>query len=154
MEPKRTYKTYHFKNAIALKTARRGIMTNAGHPPVEIGSPPEFKGTADVWCPEELLIGAVNTCLMLTFLSYAQHRRLEVSSYESNAEGTVENLDGKYRVTRITVQPTISLNGESDIPLAHEVLQSAKEGCFISNSVTATVDLSPQFKTGNGGSLD
>lgn len=154
MEPKRTYKTYHFKNAVALKTGRRGIMTHAEHLPVEIGSPPEFKGTADVWCPEELLIGAVNTCLMLTFLAYAQHRRLEVSGYESHAEGTVENLDGKYRVTRITVRPMVSLNGESDIPLAQEVLQSAKEGCFISNSVTATVDLSPQFKTGNGGALN
>ena len=66
MEPKKTFKTYHFKNAIALKTARRGIMTHEGHLPVEIGSPPEFKGAADVWCPEELLIGAVNTCLMLT----------------------------------------------------------------------------------------
>lgn len=152
MEPKKVYKTYHFRNAIALKMARRGIMTNEGHAPVEIGSPPEFKGTADVWCPEELLIGAVNTCLMLTFLSYAQHRQLEISSYESSAEGTVENVDGKYRVTRITVQPSVSLNRESDIPLAEELFKSAKEGCFISNSVTATVDLAPQFKTKDGGS--
>ncbi|MGH9431499.1 MAG: OsmC family protein [Terriglobia bacterium] len=152
MEPKKTYKIYHFKNAIALKTARRGIMTNEGHPPVEIGSPPEFQGTADVWCPEELLIGAVNTCLMLTFLSYAKHRCLEISTYESSAEGMVENVDGKYRVTRITVQPCVSLNQESDIPLAQELFKGAKEGCFISNSVTATVDLSPQFRTKNGGS--
>lgn len=151
MEPKKTYKTYHFKNAIVLKTARRGIMTNPEHPAVEIGSPPEFKGTADVWCPEELLIGAVNTCLMLTFLSYAQHRRLDFSGYESKAEGTVENLDGKYRMTRITVQPTVSLSRESDIPLAREVFKSAKDGCFISNSVSATVDLLPQFKAGSAG---
>ncbi|MGH9351576.1 MAG: OsmC family protein [Terriglobia bacterium] len=152
MEPKKTYKTYHFQNGIALKTARRGIMTNEGHPPVEIGSPPEFKGTPDVWCPEELLIGAVNTCLMLTFLSYAQHRSLEISAYESSAEGTVENVDGKYRVTRIAVHPRVSLNRESDIPLALELFKGAKDGCFISNSVTATVDLSPQFRAKNGGS--
>lgn len=152
MEPRKTYKIYHFKNAITLKTGRRGTMTNEGHPSVEIGSPPEFNGTADVWCPEELLIGAVNTCLMLTFLSYAQHRQLEIFAYESNAEGTVEHVDGKYQVTRITVQPSVSLNRESDIPLAEELFKSAKEGCFISNSVTATVDLAPQFKTKDGGS--
>lgn len=151
MEPRKTYKTYHFKNAVALKTARRGIMTNEGHPSVEVGSPPEFKGTPDVWCPEELLMGAVNTCLMLTFLSYAQHRQLDISAYESSAEGTVDHVDGKYRVTKITVQPTVSLNRESDIPLAGQLLNSAKEECFISNSVTATVDLSPQFKTKAGG---
>jgi len=146
MEPKKTFKTYHFKNAIALKTARRGIMTHEGHLPVEIGSPPEFKGAADVWCPEELLIGAVNTCLMLTFLSFAQHRQLEIAAYESGAEGIVEHADGKYRVTQIRVQPVVSLKRENDIPLAQELFKGAKEGCFISNSVTATVDLTPQFR--------
>lgn len=153
MEPRKTYKTYHFKTTISLTTARRGIMTNKDHPQVEIGSPLEFKGAADVWCPEELLLGAVNTCLMLTFLAYAQHRRLEISACESIAEGTVENTDGKYRVTRIVVKPLIALKQESDIALAEEALKSAKEGCFISNSVTATIELQPQFSTKSGGSL-
>lgn len=153
MEPKKTYKTYHFKNAIMLTTARRGIMTHESHAKVEIGSPPEFRGAADVWCPEELLIGAVNTCLMLTFLTYAKHRNLEIIACESSVEGTVENTDGKYRVTRIAVKPLIALKQESDIALAEEVLKDAKEGCFISNSVTATVELQPQFSTKNGASL-
>lgn len=147
MELKKTYKTYHFKNVVSLTTARRGIMTNENHAAVAIGSPPEFKGAADVWCPEEMLIGAVNTCLMLTFLAYAQHRRIEIAACESSAEGTVENVDGKYRVTRIVVRPAISLHREDDIPRAQEVLKGAKEGCFISNSVTATVELEPQFNT-------
>jgi len=147
MEPRKTYKTYHFKNAISFSTARRGVMTNDSHAAVDIGSPPEFKGSADVWCPEELLIGAANTCLMLTFLAYAQHRRLEVAACKSDAEGTVENLDGKYRVTRIAVKPRIALRQESDIPLAEELLKSAKEGCFISNSVRAMIELAPQFST-------
>lgn len=153
MEPKKTYKTYHFKNAITLTTARRGIMTNESHGAVEIGSPPEFKGAADVWCPEELLIGAVNTCLMLTFLSYAQHRHLEIAACESSAEGTVENVDGKYRVTHIAVMPLIALKQESDTALAEEVLKNAKEGCFISNSVTAMIELQPQFNTKSDGLL-
>lgn len=151
MEPKKVYKTYHFKNAISLTTARRGTMTNPDHAQVEIGSPPEFKGSADVWCPEELLIGAVNTCLMLTFLAYAPHRRLEITGYESSAEGTVENVDGKYQVTRIVVKPVISLNQQGDTSLAEEVLKSAKEGCFISNSVKATIELAPQFNIRSAG---
>src|SRR5579883_2177363 len=153
MEPKRLYKTYRFKDVIALTTARRGIMRNKDHADVEIGSPPEFKGSADVWCPEELLIGAVNTCLMLTFLAYAQHRGLEISACESSAEGTVENVEGKYQVTRIVVKPAISLNQQGDAALAEEILKSAKQGCFISNSVKATIELVPQFNTQSGRSL-
>src|SRR5579863_7810176 len=153
MQPKKTYKTNHFTNAIAFTTARRGIMTHESHANVEIGSPPEFKGAPDVWCPEELLVGAVNTCLMLTFLSYAQHRRIEIAACESSAEATVENVDGKYRVTHIAVMPLIALKQASDITLAEEVLKNAKEGCFISNSVTATIELKPQFNTNSSGLL-
>lgn len=145
MEPKKVYKTYRFRSAISMTAARRGIMTNDDHPQVEIGSPPEFKGAPDVWCPEELLIGAVNTCLMLTFLAYAQHRHVEITGCESSAEGTVENVDGKYQVTRIVVKPVISLNKQGDTPVAEEILKSAKDGCFISNSVKAAISLAPQF---------
>lgn len=145
MEAKKVYKTYHYKNDLSWSAALKGTMAAAGHLPVEIGSPPEFKGSADVWCPEELLVGAVNACLMLTFLSYARHRRLEVAGYESHTEGTLENTDGKYRITRIAVSPVISVRAEKDIPLAEQIMKSAKEGCFVSNSVTAAVELTPQF---------
>ena len=148
MEAKKTFKVFHFNNALAWQTAKRGTMTHSKHRPVEIGSPPEFKGTEDVWCPEELLIGAVNSCLMLTFLNFAGRRKLEISAYESSAEATVENADGKYRVTRIRVQPRVSLGRENDIPLAQKVFKDAKEACIISNSVIAQVELVPQFTVG------
>jgi peroxiredoxin-like protein len=145
MEPRKTYKTYQFKNAIEWKSERRGIMTGAEHPAVDVGSPPEFKGTADVWCPEEMLVGAVNTCIMLTFLAYAQNRKLELVSYKSHAEGTLEHKDGKYRITHIALHPVILLRAEDHKLMAEQIIKSAKEDCFISNSVTAIVDVSPQF---------
>jgi organic hydroperoxide reductase OsmC/OhrA len=121
-------------------------MTSSEHQPVEIGSPPEFSGTPDVWCPEELLLGAVNPCLMLTFLAFAKRRQIEIPRYESDAEGTVEKSNGKYRVTRIKVEPVVSLNREIDITAAQEVFREAKEACIISNSVIAQVDLATQFE--------
>ncbi|HTV53708.1 MAG TPA: OsmC family protein [Terriglobia bacterium] len=145
MEPKKTYKAYQFKNAIEWKSARKGIMTVPEHAPVEVGSPPEFKGSADVWCPEEMLVGAVNTCIMLTFLAYAQNRKLELVSYRSRAEGALEHKDGKYRITHIALQPVIGLKSQEHRPLAEQILKNAKEDCFISNSVTATVEVTAQF---------
>jgi len=38
------------------------------------GQPPEFKGEPGNWSPEELLVGSLNTCIMLTFLTLAQAR--------------------------------------------------------------------------------
>lgn len=146
MELKTAHRSLDFRNSIRWNGARRGTMTNAEHRPVEIGSPPEFKGTPDVWCPEELLIGAVNTCLMLTFLTFAHRRQIEVSAYESSAEGTIGNSAGKYRVIRIKVRAVVSLTRKNEVDPAQEVFKAAKEACIISNSVTAQVDLVPQLK--------
>lgn len=121
------------------------MMSASQHPSVEIGSPPEFKGTPDVWCPEDLLVGAVNSCLMLTFLSLAQHKKLEVIAYESIAQGTLEHRDGKYRVTRVTVQPRVTLNSDADGEVARGVMQETKEACMITNSIIGTVDIEPEF---------
>ncbi|HMD95790.1 MAG TPA: OsmC family protein, partial [Terriglobia bacterium] len=85
-------------------------------------------------------------CLKLTFLSYAKHKGLEVVSYESHADGLLENVDGKYRVTQITVEPRVALKSEADFGRAGEIMASAKEDCFISNSITATVKLNANFR--------
>lgn len=146
MIEKPAHRSFYFRNSVSWNGARRGTMINTGHQPVEIGSPPEFKGTPDVWCPEELLIGAMNTCLMLTFLTFAKRRKIEISAYESGAEGSVEGSDRKYRITRIKVHPVVSLSHKDDIRPAQEVFRETKEACIISNSVIARVDLTPQFK--------
>jgi organic hydroperoxide reductase OsmC/OhrA len=111
----------------------------------EIGNPPVFKGTPDVWCPEDLLIGALNACLMLTFLYQMQRRQLEVVAYESSAQGTLEHRDGKHRVTRILVQPRISLKSGDDVEAAREAIKDTVDACMISNSILAAVQVDPQF---------
>lgn len=147
MEQKKTYRTFEFENVAAWQSKFRGTLSASGRPIIEIGNPPAFKGTPDVWCPEDLLIGALNACLMLTFLYQMQLRRLEVVAYESSAQGTLEHSDGKYRVTRIAVRPRISLKSDNDIEAAREALQQTAETCMVSNSILATVSLEPQFRT-------
>lgn len=147
MEQKKTYRTFEFGNVVAWQSKFRGTLSASGRPIIGIGNPPAFKGTPDVWCPEDLLIGALNACLMLTFLYQMQLRRLEVVAYESSAQGTLEHSDGKYPFTRIAVRPRISLNSENDIEAARDALKQTVESCMISNSILATVQLEPQFNT-------
>jgi organic hydroperoxide reductase OsmC/OhrA len=113
---------------------------------IEIGSPPEFKGEAGVWAPEEMLVAALNACMMLTFVSFARSKRLEFVAYESAAEGLLANVDGKYRIVEVSVRPTLVLRSEADIAAAQTIMAKVKENCFISNSITADVTLDPQFQ--------
>ena len=119
-------------------------------PDIEIGSPPEFKGEAGIWAPEEMLVAALNACMMLTFVSFAQSKKLEFVAYESAAEGLLENVDGKYRIVEVSVRPTLVLRNEADIATARTIMAEVKENCFISNSITADVTLAPQFELSSG----
>ena len=142
----KTYKSFRYSNNLVWDTARRGRASAPGKPDIAIGSPPEFKGEADVWAPEEMLVAALNSCMMLTFVAFAQGKKLEFVGYESAAEGRLENVDGKYRIVEVNVQPIVVLSSEADISAARTIMAEVKANCFISNSITADVKLAPQFK--------
>jgi len=146
VETKRAYKSFRYKARTDWTSARLGTLSAAGKSHVDVGSPPEFKGQADVWAPEELLVGSVNTCLMLTFITLAQMKKLVPAGYESEAEGLLENVDGKYRITEVDVRPRVTLNSASDLELARAIMEGVEAECFISNSIKAKVTLTADFR--------
>jgi organic hydroperoxide reductase OsmC/OhrA len=84
---------------------------------------------------------------MLTFLSLAQARGLTPAAYESEAEGLLENVEGKFRITDVTVRPHITVNEEADVDRAREIIERAEAECFISNSVKSRVKIIDEFRS-------
>jgi organic hydroperoxide reductase OsmC/OhrA len=83
--------------------------------------------------------------MMLTFLTLAQSRRLVPVAYESEAEGLLENIAGKYQITNVEVRPRITLKGEADLEPARQAMENVEAHCFIANSIRAKVTLTPAF---------
>jgi len=121
------------------------MLSAAGRPNIIVGSPPEFKGEPGVWAPEELLVGSLNTCMMLTFLTLAQAQALIPVGYESEAEGLLENVEEKYHITEVTVRPRVTLKSEAELEPARKIMESVEAHCFIANSIEARVTLTPEF---------
>jgi len=144
--PKTTYKSYRYKARTAWSGTRRGVLSAPGKPDVIVGSPPEFRGAPDVWAPEELLLASVNTCIMLTFLTLAAARGLKPATYESEAEGLLENVDGKFSISEVTVRPHITVASETELTPTREAIARAESECFMSNSVKAQVKLVADVK--------
>jgi len=147
METKKVYKSFRYKADVVWKSPHRGALSAAGKPELPVGSPPEFRGYIDNWSPEDLLVGSLNTCLMLTFFALAQSKGVAPVAYQSSAEGLLENVEGKYRITQVTVSPSVALKSEADLNIARELMQEKVEpNCFITNSICAKVKLVPQFR--------
>jgi organic hydroperoxide reductase OsmC/OhrA len=143
--PKRADKSFRYKAKTTWGTSRPGTLSAAGRPDIVVGSPPEFKGEPDVWAPEELLVGSLNTCMMLTFLTLAQARGLTPVGYESEAEGLLENVEGKYHIIEVTVRPHVTLKSEAEFEAARKTMESVEAQCFIANSINARVTLTPEY---------
>lgn len=141
MEVKKAFKTFRYSARLDWTTQRNGRASAPGKPDIMVGSPPDFRGEEGVWSPEHLLVTSLSTCLMLTFLAMAERRNLEVSAYSSDAEALLENVDGKYQVTTVTVRPKITLKSAEGLEAAREITGRMEANCFISNSIKSRIDL-------------
>jgi organic hydroperoxide reductase OsmC/OhrA len=146
MEVKKSYKSFSYVNNIAWKSGRRGVVGAAGKSDWEISSPPEFKGEAGLWTPEDLFVASLNACTLMTFLAFAERKGLAFASYACRAEGRLEFVEGKYRFSEVKLYPQIEVKALADVERAKEILESAHAHCFVSNSVTCAVTLTPEIR--------
>jgi peroxiredoxin-like protein len=138
-------KSYKYVTSVRWTGEKKGDMTVTGKPPVEVATPPEFKGHEGIWSPEDLYVAAVNSCIMTTFLAFAERAGLAFERYESEAEGLLEFLDGRLIFTKIVVRPRVALRSGEDMGKAEEILHKAERNCLISNSVHTEIVLEPTF---------
>lgn len=132
-------KVYTYRTTVKWTGQRMGVASSPGKPDVPVATPPEFKGHEGIWSPEDLFVASVNVCLMTTFLAFAERAGLPFTGYECDAEGRLELVDGKFRVTAITLRPKVTLAAGADPGKARELLEKAEAGCLISNSIRSEV---------------
>lgn len=136
-------KRYTYRTAVRWAEQRKGLMSSPGKPDVQVATPPEFKGHEGIWSPEDLFVASVNACVMSTFLAYAERGGLAFTGYESEAEGVLELVEGKFQMTAVLIKPTVRLKPGEDAAKARELLAKAEANCLISNSITSKVTLEP-----------
>jgi peroxiredoxin-like protein len=146
METKKSYKSFSYENSVTWKSARRGVVRTTGKPDLDVSSPPEFKGEAGIWTPEDLFVGSLNTCILMTFVAFATQKGLEFASYECRAEGKLEFVEGQYRFTEIKLYPQVVVKSPVDVERANNLLETAHANCFISNSISPAVTLAPEIR--------
>jgi organic hydroperoxide reductase OsmC/OhrA len=111
---------------------------------IEVVTPPEFpNGIKEKWTPEHLFVAAVNSCLMSTFLLVADNSKFEFISFESNAIGKIEKIDGKFAVTEIVLKPTLIIPSTQNEAKAKRVLEMSEKACAIANSIKTKITLEP-----------
>ena len=142
--------TFFYETEIEWSHEREGKSSGPQLPTIPVGAPPEFKGREGNWTPEHLFVASVNTCLMLTLLAIAENSKLNLVGYRSTAKGKLEKVQGAgYQITEIVVRPKVVVASAEDLRRVPKILEKAKEGCFISNSIKSAVKLEPEISQQN-----
>jgi len=122
-----TYDAYPRNHAITFKSGA----------PVIFSAAPSYKGDAGKGDPEDMLVAALSSCHMLSFLAIAAKKKVTVDSYHDDAVGFLENDGGKLWLTRVILRPLVK--SDADTALLAQIHHLAHEACFIANSVKTMV---------------
>jgi organic hydroperoxide reductase OsmC/OhrA len=144
---------YPYRTTLAWSEGKKGRLSSAGKPVVEVACPPEFGGPPGFWSPEDLLVASVEVCIMTTFLHLLARRKVPLASYVSRAEGVAGLEDGEFRFVRIDLHVDVHVARPQDERVAAACLETAADQCMVSRSlrcpvklehvVTAVADASP-----------
>jgi len=130
---------------------RDHTLTSGSKPPLPGTSDPHFRGDADRWSPEDLLVGALSQCHMLWFLHLAATAGVVVVAYDDSASGTMRiEAAGQGQFTDVVLRPRVTVRTAAladgtpvDDGLLAGLHHRAHEHCFIARSVNFAVRHEP-----------
>lgn len=118
-----------------------GVEVPASSSPHVVPTPYSLAENVD---PEEAFVASLSSCHMLFFLHFASDAGLIVDHYADAATGIMETVDGKTRITKVTLRPKVTYGGPGpDIDQEDALHHRAHGACFLANSVTSDVVTEP-----------
>ncbi|MHC4241301.1 MAG: OsmC family protein [Planctomycetota bacterium] len=133
-----------FKNTVYASDGKTGKTYMSGMSDTQVGPPAQYGGSSDWLNPEELLVAAVNSCLMIVFFHFADKSQVDVLSYTSEAEGKVEKTKNGLRFTNVDVVAKVSLGSDDLAQKIKEITQLTEKYCLVSNSLACPVQYNVQ----------
>ncbi len=128
------YRNYRRDHAIRI----------TGKPELAGSADPTFRGDASKHNPEDMLVSALSTCHMLSYLHMATVAGVVVIPYRDAAEGTMVTDGEGGRFADVVLRPTVTISADSDASKAQAAHDEAHHACFIANSVNFPVRCEPR----------
>lgn len=124
-----------------------GELICGNGPRMVFSAPPALEGRSGVMTPEDAFIGSLNMCFQLMFIWAADRLKIDLVSYECEAEAqVVDLLDRTSTVTQAVLKPTIRVRTNSARRVG-KALEWARKYSLIANSIKASVLIEPKVES-------
>jgi organic hydroperoxide reductase OsmC/OhrA len=124
--------------------SRSHTISNNGKPDLHLTTDNAAVGDQSKLNPEDLLVSAISSCHMLSYLYVCSLEGIVITAYTDNAKGVmIENANGGGSFKEVVLNPICTVAEESMIDRAIELHHKAHEICYIANSVNFEVKCNP-----------
>lgn len=128
--------------------SRNHTIAIEGKPLLNISAAKAFKGDATLYNPEDMLLGSLVSCHMMSYLYVCAQAGIEVLSYSDDAVATLEVApDGSGRFTEVTLNPKVVITQPERKEEAMALHKKANQLCFIANSCNFPILHNPTCET-------
>lgn len=142
------YRAYGRDHTISSPGADGAVVP----PPIPGSSDPAFRGDADRWNPEQLLVASLSQCHMLWYLHLAATNGVVVVGYRDAASGTMAvHRDGSGEFESVTLRPTVTVANAEMAETARSLHGQVPALCFIARSVNFPVHHEPEIVVADQG---
>jgi len=126
---------------------RSHTVTIKGKPELFLTTDNPAVGDKSKLNPEDLLVSAISSCHMLSYLYVCAMEGIVITAYTDNATGTmIEKESGEGSFKEVSLNPICYVADESMVEKAIELHHKAHEICYIANSVNFVVKCNPICK--------
>ncbi len=123
---------------------RSHTVTITGKPQLHLTTDNPAVGDKSKLNPEDLLVTAISSCHMLSYLYVCALEGIVITDYTDHATGVmIEQDSGGGRFKVVTLNPVCKVAEASMVDRAIELHHQAHEICYIANSVNFEVKCNP-----------
>ena len=136
-----------YTNKVVWTGGHDGELTCSNGPRMTFSAPPALQGKYGVMTPEDAFVAALNMCFHLMFIWASERLKIQLVSYECEAEGrVVELLDRTSTFEQTILRPVIKVKSES-LERVTKALEWARKYSLIANSIRSQVTIEPKVES-------
>jgi organic hydroperoxide reductase OsmC/OhrA len=125
---------------------RSHTVTGKNKPDLLLTADPMFRGDPTKYNPEELLLTALSSCHMLSYLHLCDVNKIIVTQYIDKPTGVMVLESSFGHFTEAVLRPVVTITEASKIEEAKKLHHIAHEKCFIANSINFPVHIEPDIR--------
>jgi organic hydroperoxide reductase OsmC/OhrA len=145
-----------FETELRWKEGKQADLNARDNPLLQVATPPEFGGPARTWCPEELFVASIESCLMSTFLYFAERLDLSLTAYSSTCKGILNKTAKGLRFSGVEVRIDVAWEDDESLEKAASLRLKEKleKYCPVSASLNCPVSIQIKMRKGARNSTD